>query len=161
MPVSKGVFIWWNGTVEWNGMVEWNRGMTTPIERVLPGDLYPTSFNRRSYGECSPETFQDRNATFDLPALIVQACYHILEVLTGWWYVTYNRQFTLCTCPCTLPHPQTSQHTQTYRIARKFRGLKFSRMSLKKTFRDLIFEDYLSERAPCMHACVPRAYACT
>ena len=39
-----------------------------------------------------------------------------------------------------------------YRIARKFRGLKFSRMSLKKTFRDLIFEDYLSERPTPLHA---------
>ena len=28
-----------------------------------------------------------------------------------------------------------------YRIARNFRGLKFSRMSLAQTFRDLIFED--------------------
>ena len=29
-----------------------------------------------------------------------------------------------------------------YRIARNFRGLKFSRMSLAQTFRDLIFEDW-------------------
>ena len=33
-----------------------------------------------------------------------------------------------------------------YRIARNFRGLKFSRMSLAQTFRDLIFEDCVRAR---------------
>ena len=33
-----------------------------------------------------------------------------------------------------------------YRIARNFRGLKFSRISLAQTFRDLIFEDCVSAR---------------
>ena len=33
-----------------------------------------------------------------------------------------------------------------YRIARNFRGLKFSRISLSQTFRDLIFEDCIRAR---------------
>ena len=35
-----------------------------------------------------------------------------------------------------------------YRIARNFRGLKFSRMSPDQTFRDLIFEDYVARYLP-------------
>ena len=35
---------------------------------------------------------------------------------------------------------------QVYRIATNFRGLKFSRMSLAQTFRDLIFEDCVRAR---------------
>ena len=30
---------WWNGTVEWNS------GITTPVERPFPDDLYPISDN--------------------------------------------------------------------------------------------------------------------
>ena len=33
-----------------------------------------------------------------------------------------------------------------YRIARNFRGLKFSQISLAQTFRDLIFEDCVRAR---------------
>ena len=41
----------------------------------------------------------------------------------------------------TKPHDDLPVSQLMYRIARNFRGLKFSRMSLARTFRDLIFED--------------------
>ena len=40
----------------------------------------------------------------------------------------------------------TAHILMMYRIARNFRGLKFSRMSLAQTFRDLIFEDCVRAR---------------
>ena len=43
--------------------------------------------------------------------------------------------------PCNDNNTLITYVKQNYRIARNFRGLKFSRMSLARTFRDLIFED--------------------
>ena len=44
-----------------------------------------------------------------------------------------------------LPDSRTDKCKISIMIARNFRGLKFSRMSLAQTFRNLIFED-------CVHA---------
>ena len=45
-----------------------------------------------------------------------------------------------------LEHPPQHLRILYYRIARNFRGLKFSRISLSQTFRDLIFEDCVRAR---------------
>ena len=43
-------------------------------------------------------------------------------------------------------HSQLTEGITKYRIARNFRELKFSRMSLARTSRDLIFEDCVRAR---------------
>ena len=50
--------------------------------------------------------------------------------------ITYFDKLCVCVYVC----------NASYRIARNFRGLIFSRISLAQTFRDLIFEDCVRAR---------------
>ena len=59
----------------------------------------------------------------------------ICEASSDYSRAASDRGNTVCT------HTKKVFLIKSYRIARNFRGLKFSRMSLAQTFRDLIFED--------------------